>query len=288
MVSTRDDLTPSRPWSRRLLILGVLMLAVACGGKEEGRAATKGPSSAPVTSTSRKPRPTSTTGATTTKAPATSTTTPPTTTPPTTKAPTATPVPPTPAPTTESPRISLSGAVTFLDRSGVEFEGNTDFAGGPQPPADGSSCQGYGGYADLSAGGSVIISDASGAPLQTIALGEGVTVREVRGTESERIQREQLLDSIYELRSIPVRNDRVRLGQLNLERAQLRVADMQAGGLPGFEGLPFRATWCRVSFAAVELPVSDSYQFTVTHRGTTTLSADQIAADGNTVLLALG
>ena len=113
-------------------------------------------------------------------------------------------------------------------------------------------------------------------------------MREVRGAESERIQRERLLDSIYELRSIPVRNDRVRVAQLNLERAQLRVADMQAGGLPGFECLPFRATWCRVSFAAVDLPVSDSYQFTVTHRGTTTFSADQLAADGNTVLLALG
>ncbi len=113
-------------------------------------------------------------------------------------------------------------------------------------------------------------------------------MRGVRGTESERIQRERLLDSIYELRSIPVLNDRVRVAQLNLERAQLRVADMQAGGLPGFECLPFRAKWCRVSFAAVDLPVSDSYQFTVTHRGTTTFSADQLAADGNTVLLALG
>ena len=55
-------------------------------------------------------------------------------------------------------------------------------------------------------------------------------MREVRGTESERIQRERLLDSIYELRSIPVRNDRARVAQLNLERAQLRVADMQAAG----------------------------------------------------------
>jgi hypothetical protein len=270
------------------------MLPAACGGKGATSATAERASvPATATSTSKQPRSTSMAGVSTTKATVAATTTTaaaPTT--PTTKAPPTTPVatlaPTTLPPTTEPPRLSISGAVTFLDRSGVEFEGNTDFGGGPQPPADGSPCQGYGGYADLSAGASVIISDASGVPLQTTTLDGGATVREVRGTESERIQREQLLDSIYELRSIPVRNDAVGVAELNLERAQLRLADQQAGGLPGFEGHPFRATWCRVSFTASDLPLSDSYQFTVTHRGTTTLAADQIAADGNTVLLALG
>lgn len=274
----------SRRWGAATI--GALLLTIGCGG-DGNEAVTDAPvSSRSVTTSTSQParKTTTTTTTTTTTAPPKTTTTapPPTTLPPTTAPPTTQP------PVTTQPRLTIAGEVTFLDRSGVWFDGNTDGGQAHQPPADGSPCQGYDGYADLSAGGSVIVTDGSGLPLATTTLGGGTTVQEVRGTEAERTAREDLLDAIYGLRSAYAYGDPVRVAELNLERADLRVADQQAGGLPGFEGHPFRATWCRVSFTVNDLPPLEGYQFTVTHRGTTTFTRSEIEADGGRVLLAVG
>ena len=125
------------------------------------------------------------------------------------------------------------------------------------------------------------MADASGRALATTPLGPGTTVRQVRATASERRDREDLVDSIYDLRIAKASGDDVEVARLRLERAQLRLHDLDAGPTPQpFEGHAFEAVWCRLTFAFAGLPPSPGYSVTVTHRGSTTYTSGQLAASG--------
>jgi hypothetical protein len=180
--------------------------------------------------------------------------------------------------------MAVSGTVQFLDQ--VTFAGSIDGQPEYPPPAHGTACSGRDGYADLAAGATVIVASASGTVLATAELSGGTTVNEIKGTESERLAREDLIDAIYELRVAYANGDAVRVAQLNLDRANQRVADLDAGGTPPFEGHAFNATWCHLSFTTPPLPVQGAYKVTVTHRGTTTFSATQVR--GGQVALVVG
>lgn len=215
------------------------------------------------------------------------TNTPPLTTPPSSTTISTTTAPPTTTTTavpttTAPPRLTLTGHVEVLDS--VWFEGDPGYA----PPAPGSPCSGRDGFADIAPGGTVIISGANGSALATTTLAAGQIVHKVAGTEIERWQREDLIDAIYELRVAQAGRDPLAVAQLNVQRADLRVADLEAGGLPPFEGRAFQAAWCQVTFNPPDLPIEDAYGFTVTHRGTTVIARSEIESAGGTAALAIG
>lgn len=164
----------------------------------------------------------------------------------------------------------FTGTVAVLDQ--VSFIGSIDGEPDYQLPAEGSPCAGRDGYADLAPGGTVIVADGSGAALATTQLGAGRSQQVVRNTKSERDQREALIDAIYNLRVSKVSRDPVAVAQLNLDRAKLRLADLDnPGPAPQpFEGHPFQANWCVLTFETTPLPPVGTHVVTVTHRGTTT------------------
>lgn len=222
---------------------------------------------APPPTTALAETTTSTTSTTTTTQPEATTTAPVTTT-------AAAPTTAAPPPTT-APLEPFAGTVAVLDQ--VTFVGSIDGDPDYQLPPPGTPCSGRGGYADLAPGGTVIVTDASGTALATTALGGGVTQHAVRNTRAERQQREQLIDSIYDLRHARAHGDRVRQAELNLERAELRLHDMENPGPSpqAFEGRPFAATWCVLPFSTGPIPPTDVHTVTVTHRGSTTFTGGQ-------------
>src|SRR5690606_14424739 len=123
--------------------------------------------------------------------------------------------------TTMAPTIDLIGSIAFLKTVG--FDGVIDDIDS-RPPADGAGCSGSGGYADIVPGASVTITNGVGATLAVVPLQGGAIVRGVRQTDSERTRREDLMDSIFELRKAKARHDSVRRAQLDLDRANARVA----------------------------------------------------------------
>jgi hypothetical protein len=192
--------------------------------------------------------------------------------------------------TTVPPGLPIAGTVEFLDNDSVWFEGSIDGQPAWSPKPNGASCSGTDGYADLSAGGTVVISNGSGLALAQVPLAGGQTINEVKNTQSERDAREILIDSIYSLRIAVADSDPLQIAQLNLDRANLRVYDQNnPGPTPGpFEGRAFGATWCRLTFATPALPISNTYSIAVTHRGVTTFTAQEIRANANHVNLVVG
>jgi len=168
----------------------------------------------------------------------------------------------------------MIGKVSVLRTVG--FSGSID--GQPDsPPVFGQPCSGTGGYGDIAPGGVVIITDPAGAAIATTQLGGGVTTSAVRKTESERVQREDLIDAIYELRIALVAGDPVRSAQLNLDRANVRLADLDnPDPVPPFEGHPFWAQWCDVSFTTPPLPDHPTYGVSITQRGTSTVTRQEV------------
>lgn len=193
---------------------------------------------------------------------------------------------PKPVPTTTAPRLAISGTVEYL--SDVSFNGSND--GEPwQLLANGSACPARDGYSDLVAGGSVVITGATGAALAVASLRPGQIVNGVKNTQTERAEREKLLDAIYDLR-IAKTSDPVEQAQLRLDRADLRLNDAEhPGSSPGpFEGHAFIATWCHLDFVSPLLPIGATYNVTVTHRGTTAFSAQQVQGNAGRVILIIG
>lgn len=187
---------------------------------------------------------------------------------------------PTTAPPTAPPRLTLTGTVDVLDQ--VWFDGLPDELGGPpySPPPPGSSCSGRDGFADLAPGAPVLISEGSGAALASVQLGAGTRVHQVLNTESERRERDELIDSIFDLRVAIAGGDPVAVAEVEVARAEQQLADV--GALPSapFEGHPLAATWCRFTFTAPDLPLTDTYGVAVTHRGIQTFPRGVIEASG--------
>lgn len=187
----------------------------------------------------------------------------------------------------EAQLVMLTGTVDVLDQ--VWFVGSidgTDYS----PPQEGRMCAGTKGYADLAPGASVIVSGGDGAPLAVAQLSDGSLVHDVKGTEGERQSREELVDSIFGLRVAIASGDPVAVAQLNLDRANQRLADLSDTSPlpPPFEGHPFGAAWCRLTFSLPTLPIVPAYQVTVTNRGATTFTRDQLEASGWVARLTVG
>ena len=169
----------------------------------------------------------------------------------------------------------FTGVVAFLDQ--VSFAGSIDGESDYQLPGQGTPCSGRNGYSDLAPGGTVIVADGSGSALATTQLGGGTVQNQVRNTASERQQREELIDAIYGLRVAKASYDSVAVAQLNLDRANLRLADLDNPGPSPqpFEGHAFEASWCFLSFETVPLPPGQTHVVTVTHRGSTTFTSGE-------------
>jgi hypothetical protein len=172
----------------------------------------------------------------------------------------------------------------------VAFGGSIDGEAPYESPADGTQCAGEDGYSDLVPGATVVVADGSGAVLATAPLGAGQSSNRIRNTQSERVDREGMIDAIYGLRVAKAHGDRVLVAQLNLDRANLRLHDLDFPGPEPqpFEGHPFIAVWCSLPFSFAGLPVQPGYTFTVTHRGATTYSAGDLAAKENRLELVIG
>ncbi|MFZ4433316.1 MAG: hypothetical protein ACOYOQ_09005 [Microthrixaceae bacterium] len=252
--------------------------AVRSGGDETATVSAEAGSSSAET-TAKRP---ATTAGTVPSSTQSVTTVPPATQPPVTVAP---PPPPTVTTTTTIPLITVSGGISFLKTVGFDgvIDGASDIDFRPSP--NGTSCSGSKGYGDLNPGATVIIADGSGAVVATVPLGAGAIVNGVRGTPNERSERERLIDSIYGLRVAYAQYDSLRVAELNYERAQLRVNELNLPFPQPFEGLPFYASWCRLSFSAPGLVLSPSYTVTIGTRGSTTTSADELFANGGSIEL---
>jgi hypothetical protein len=187
-------------------------------------------------------------------------------------------------PSTKLPKLTITGTVAFLDQVG--FDGKID--GMDWRPDSRDPCSGTGGYEDLSAGGSVAIAGGTGATLAVVPLQSGHIVKEIRKTQSERDKRESVIDSIYEFRvTTQTGGDPLATAKLNLDRATQRLKDISNPG-GAFEGHAFVAAWCHLAFASPPLPLNPTYSVTVTHRGATTYTAQQIRDAGGRVTLTIG
>jgi hypothetical protein len=93
-------------------------------------------------------------------------------------------------------------------------------------------------------------------------------VHQTLDTESERRERKILIDSIFDLRSALVLGDPVAEANVEVARAEQHLADVDRPSTTPFEGYPFAAAWCQLSFTVEGLPESANYGITVTTRGT--------------------
>lgn len=254
-----------RSTSRCLAVsLALSTVAVGCSGADTGKPSSSARSGGPASSVSSTSSSTSPVVATSVSS--TTSTIPPTTVPPT---------------------VSFSGSVAFLYQVWFvdipdEVEGTPTYV----PPAPGSGCLAEGGYEDLAPGTKVLLTDDVGAPVATAELSAGVTVHQVLDTESERSERNRLIDSVFDLRSALVMDDPVAPAEVEVARAHQHLADAGQPSSAPFEGYPFAAAWCRLTFRVEGAPVSARYGVTITHRGTQMFSRE--VAEGGGMNLVIG
>jgi hypothetical protein len=176
---------------------------------------------------------------------------------------------------------TIAGTVEVLDQ--VWFAGHA----GPSP---GSGCLGRGGYSDLSPGAPVLLTDGGGRGIGATSLGAGAIVQRVKRSDAEWREREGLIDSIYELRMAQAYGDSVRVAELRLERARLRLHDLENKGRIdlSFEGRAFVAAYCKFEFRTPPLADLPAYGFGVTHRGVVRMSNSELASKGWVAALEIG